>query len=409
MELRPDAGGPNLLATIGSDGSYSLTPSAGGYFIFVNRLPSNCSAPGSQSLGLTQQANLTKNFVVDCPPATGLVVSPSSYDFGQVGVDIASAPVIIQVTNAGSVTTGPLNVPAFTGDAADFTDGIVTNCAAGFGTASLAPGQSCQFAFRFTPTILGNRSATLTVEASPGGSASVTLSGTATSGVGTMTFTPAVFDYGDVLVGSPKNMAFTLANTADVATGPIQVLSTTGTNVGDFASVPFTSTCFPPFSTNFSLPAGQSCTLVVAYTPSAIGLSSMTVTLHGRPGGDVTLQLSGTGVATTLSLDPPSRDFGSLPLFQTSAPVRFTVTNNGQGPSSQFVIQPTGTNSGDFVAVSTDCPSSDLGAGASCFLDIAFSPQDLGPRSMSWAIGSVATGAVTLTVSGTGTPAVIGP
>jgi hypothetical protein len=67
VELTPDVGGPNVVGTVQGDGSYSISglPS-GGYSIFVNHLSFNCTTAGVQSISLTQQATLVKDFTVDC-------------------------------------------------------------------------------------------------------------------------------------------------------------------------------------------------------------------------------------------------------------------------------------------------------------------------------------------------------
>jgi hypothetical protein len=67
VELTPAAGGPNRVGTVQADGSYSISGfPAGGYLIFVNHLPSNCTTSAAQSITLTQQ-NYVKDWTLDCP------------------------------------------------------------------------------------------------------------------------------------------------------------------------------------------------------------------------------------------------------------------------------------------------------------------------------------------------------
>jgi trimeric autotransporter adhesin len=83
----------------------------------------------------------------------------------------------------------------------------------------------------------------------------------------------------------------------------------------------------------------------------------------------------------TLVLAPASLSFGVSVVETTSSPQVDTLTNDG---GSELVINSvaiTGTNATDFDESST-CGSS-LDAGASCTLNVTFTPTQLGPRSAS--------------------------
>jgi hypothetical protein len=100
VELRPDAGGSNRVGAVQPDGSYSITGfPAGGYFIFINGLPSNCTAFGAQSISLTQQTHYVKDWSVDCQLISGLIGLVRDLD-GQV---IAGATVDAQSQTNGQV------------------------------------------------------------------------------------------------------------------------------------------------------------------------------------------------------------------------------------------------------------------------------------------------------------------
>jgi hypothetical protein len=73
----------------------------------------------------------------------GLSVSPLALDFGPVPLGTMSAPQIVTIRNTGLAT-----LTAFAGGAPfDTQFGASQNCAGG-----VAPGASCQYTFRFTPT-----------------------------------------------------------------------------------------------------------------------------------------------------------------------------------------------------------------------------------------------------------------
>jgi len=103
----------------------------------------------------------------------------------------------------------------------------------------------------------------------------------------------------------------------------------------------------------------------------------------------------------TLVLAPASLSFGVVIVGTTSGPQVETLTNPG---GSELVINDvtiTGTNTTDFDQSST-CGSS-LGAGASCTINVAFTPSQLGPRSASITITDDAVaGSQSLSLAGVG-------
>ena len=103
----------------------------------------------------------------------------------------------------------------------------------------------------------------------------------------------------------------------------------------------------------------------------------------------------------TLVLAPASLSFGVVIVGTTSGPQVETLTNPG---GSELVINSvtiTGTNTTDFDQSST-CGSS-LGAGASCTINVAFTPSQLGPRSASITITDDAVaGSQSLSLAGVG-------
>ena len=82
VELKPNGGGSNRIGTVQADGSYAISGfPAGGYLIFVNHLPSNCTTSAAQSITLTQQ-NYVKDWTLDCPSMLLGVVT----DLGSGGI-----------------------------------------------------------------------------------------------------------------------------------------------------------------------------------------------------------------------------------------------------------------------------------------------------------------------------------
>ncbi|GAC1413800.1 MAG: hypothetical protein NVSMB57_09300 [Actinomycetota bacterium] len=103
-----------------------------------------------------------------------LSIAPASYDFGSVPITAPpSAPTQFTVRNIGDGNTGFVNASLGGANAADFV--IVTN---GCGGILLMPGQTCVVSVQFRPATAGAKSASLIASASPGGTATSSLSGT---------------------------------------------------------------------------------------------------------------------------------------------------------------------------------------------------------------------------------------
>jgi len=97
------------------------------------------------------------------------------------------------------------------------------------------------------------------------------------------------------------------------------------------------------------------------------------------------------------SLAPLTQDFGSETLGYSTAPVPLTWTNN-----SSFTSQVTSaTATGDFSVVSNNCSS--VAGGASCQINVVFSPTTLGARSGTLSVVSSGNG-LTAALTGTGVP-----
>jgi hypothetical protein len=126
-----------------------------------------------------------------------------------------------------------------------------------------------------------------------------------------------------------------------------------------------------------SLPAGASCTINVAFSPSAKGVRTGSVTItDDAANSPQTIKLTGTG--TIVQLSPSALDFGNQIVGTTSDPQTTTVTNIGSEDLHISGIARGGANFGDF-AETTTC-GSNLAAGGSCTIDITFTPSVKGHR-----------------------------
>ena len=173
--------------TTGTLSANVVGPNAGDFPVVTNACAGAALPPGGACtvqlrFAPTATGGRTATLSVTGAPGGSALVSLSgtgsagitltgSLAFQPVTLGGSSGNLSVTVTNNGTVTTGSL-MPSFTGPAA-------AQMAVGTATCfPLAPGASCTYAVRIDPTgFVGPRTATFTVSATPGGTASLPVTG----------------------------------------------------------------------------------------------------------------------------------------------------------------------------------------------------------------------------------------
>src|SRR5205807_273624 len=169
---------------------------------------------------------------------------------------------------------------------------------------------------------------------------------------------------GQIVATRSAAQAVTLTNTGD-GTLNINQISTSG----DFAQ---TNNCAA------SLAAGATCTINVTFTPSAMGSRSGSLTLSSdSTPAPSSITLSGTGLAAMATFSPSSLSFASQMLGTSSTSLAVTLTDSGNADLTISSLNMTG----DF-SQTNNCGTS-LSPGASCTINVVFTPQVLGSRTGS--------------------------
>ena len=174
--------------------------------------------------------------------------------------------------------------------------------------------------------------------------------------------------------------AITLLNTGSIALLPAPFAIT-----GDFAE---TDNC-----ANQSIAPGSGCTILVTFTPQAVGpLTGQMIIYANVYGGQLSVDLNGVGTASgTVTLSPASESFGQIEEGTVSPALTITVANASLAAvpiSSLSVTAP-------FVFSGNGCGDVSLAANTDCPLQVEFAPTTTG----------VFTGLLTLT-DGAGTQTV---
>jgi len=155
--------------------------------------------------------------------------------------------------------------------------------------------------------------------------------------------------------------------------------TSTGTDPLTISSVNVTGTDFSLASQDCtgSLAAGTSCTISVAFTPSALGgrAGDLTIGDDALPSGHV-FGIAGAGLAS--AIDPTSIDFGTVDLY-TSGGTRPVTLHNGPNPLTGISFSIASQHL-SFSVVSATCGTT-LAAGASCTVSVRYLAQYKGADS----------------------------
>jgi FtsP/CotA-like multicopper oxidase with cupredoxin domain len=240
----------------------------------------------------------------------------------------------------------------------------------------------------YNASILGSLASAWSPFASVGTAPSASLSSTF------LTFTGQFVN----TTSAPQTVTLTNAGPGPLAISGIAV---TGTNAADFAQI---NTC------GTAVPAANSCTITVTFTPKATGSRTATVMITSTNPTALSITLSGNGTAPVISPSNNAFQFGSITVGTTTTPQTLTLINAG---NANLVINSyalNGGNVGDFAttAASTCTPGMSLAPGGACTIGMTFKPGAMGNRSTVLRIISndPVTPALNISLSGFGTQSI---
>ena len=252
------------------------------------------------------------------------VLSPTTMDFGAMEVNGPSpAAATFTLSNAAlrPMTVTEARIQGV--NAGDFsllpppTPGPPP-CAA----VTLGFQESCAVNVLFKATAAGVRQAELAISHNAGGSS---VSVAALQGTGTLaavTVQPAALEFGPVGTGVTATRTVTITQNGTVP-HTIGGLEIAGPNAAEFTIAD--STC-----DDGPLAPGSSCTVTVAFTPTAAGSRSATLRGTSTLIQPINVPLTGTGSPPTVVIVPSPVDFGVAGVG--GAPVSRTATVTNQGP-----------------------------------------------------------------------------
>jgi N,N-dimethylformamidase beta subunit-like, C-terminal/Abnormal spindle-like microcephaly-assoc'd, ASPM-SPD-2-Hydin/Cep192 domain 4 len=336
------------------------------------------------ALNSPQQVSLTGTGI-----APAVSFSPTSLTFsGQlIGTTSAAKPVTLTNTGAGVLSIASI---AASGDFAQ-----TNNCG-----SSVAGGANCTISVTFAPTAPGTRTGAITLTDNAADSPqSVSLTGTGTGPFASLS-PPSLFFGVQALQTTSAVQTITIT---DVGTTSLSFSSFTTS--GDFAVNAAGTTC----STHSSLKSGSSCSVAVAFTPTASGPLKASLSVADNAADSPQTAIL-TGLGTAAGLSPASLNFPSQAVGTPSAPMTVTLTNLGAATINLWQIIISGSNAADFAMTTTCGPT--LAAGNICTVSVIFTPAAAGTRTASLLFSDDTGGSpqsIPLSGSGTSSPLVLTP
>jgi hypothetical protein len=308
---------------------------------------------------------------------TGLTTAaamPASLTFASQTVGTASAVQTVTLENTAAVALAPTSV-SVTGSFSE-----IDNCAG----ASVPANGSCAIQVAFAPVTAGAQTGQLVIDANVyGGQITVDLNGNATA-AGAVSVSPDQVSFSPVAVGATSApLAVTVANSSASA------VSISGIAV----TAPFVlagNACG-----TVSLAADADCQIQVEFTPVQPGPATGTLTLTDGAGTQ-TVELTGVGLTgPTDTLSATSLAFPATATGQLSAAQPVTLANSGGQPLESIAVS---VSTG--FSITNGC-TTQLGADASCTIQVQFAPTQLG-NMMGTLTVTDALRTQTVSLSGTG-------
>lgn len=317
------------------------------------------SGPAQAQITFTDNASGTQPSVTFTGTGTAPVVglSVTSLDFGSQNAGSTSPAQQVVLTNNGN---SQLN---FSGAITGTNPGSFSkwsNCG-----GPLAPSASCTINVVFKPTASGAASAALTFTSNAAGPLqSVPLTGTGLGANLSLSQTGLAFGNQKPNTASAAQLV-TITNTGNLGLAFSGTI--TGTNSNLFTKW---SNCAGP------LAPGASCTVTVVFKPTAMGAATAALTFTDNASNSPqSVNLTGAGAASVLSLSVTGLTFGNQNVGSTSAAHQVVITNTGNSQLN-FNGAITGTDAGSFTKWS-NC-SGPLAPSASCTVNVFFKPSAAG-------------------------------
>ena len=269
----------------------------------------------------------------------------------------------------------------------------------------IRPQATCSMAIKYTPTVTGTETGTITVTDSATGSPhTIALSGIGLASAQALEFSPGNYAFPN----QPLNVPSTAETIYVFNTSTAPVLIDRVLITGDFqissSSCPGATLRAGP-SPGVTYNFGPECSVRLTFTPVATGARTGTLSFVDSAGGTQVLNLSGTGITATggVLVEPSSLLFPAQAIGTTSATTQHINIYN---PGNAYTTINSITTTGNYAIVDTcQTPPFNLNALTNCGVDISFTPVGTTNPHPGTLVVSSTGGTATTTLSGTGVTA----
>jgi hypothetical protein len=212
-----------------------------------------------------------------------------------------------------------------------------------------------------------------------------------------LTLEPGSYDFGLLEANRSSNEAtFQLRNTGSVS-APVYSLEVAGS--GSWAFSTGNTNCFL-----HSLEPGETCSVQVAFHPQDTASFSAQLRAVSEGGVSTTADLSGEGGRSLLTAATDPTNFGSVPVGSGGVTRTIDITNEGNLPGGAFIAVIAGGAVGSFHLLDENCTGVLLSPGATCNLQVNFSPVGTGAKTARLLLVGDGDGPTQITLSGVGLP-----
>ncbi|MCK5522802.1 MAG: choice-of-anchor D domain-containing protein, partial [Thiomargarita sp.] len=323
---------------------------------------------------------------IEAAPGPKISVEPMSHDFGDVYVGFSDYHMF-KVSNVGIVKfkIGKITISELT-TTSNGGSFFIKNDYCSYHT--LNSKQSCFVVVRFTPPVIGGKSANLLIPYGPKTPVYVSLKGT---GVDWCKIPPIVkvnpnpIDFGSVPIGSSTSMPVSVYMHAKNCVLPLKIdnITVTGKNKGEFAILK-PLWCKSGIYGNTSYSYCKSKLIFNAAKPAGIKDAKLEIAFNDSSTKIVPINAKSILKAKPqLSVTPTSHNFGSVVIGTSSKHYKFTVKNTGNVSLQFSKIGMLGGDAKNFLKNSKNCSNwKSLSPGNTCSIDVVFKPQN--PPGKKW-------------------------
>jgi len=315
-----------------------------------------------------------------------LSFSPSPVDFAKTTAGAESQTQTVDVHNAGAAGVAVDQVVVEGADSGEFKYNG-SNC------GWLEVDQHCSVWVSFAPGSAGAKAATLVVKLKEAPEQTATLTGEAVPVQ--LAFTPGGYDFGIQRVNRGEGSAtLQLFNTGEAA--------------AQLGSVGIEGVDRNNFWTNGGdcwggrwLQPGESCNVQVGFNPweTVAYEAELQASAYGTT---FTADLSGFGGRALVEPATNPVEFAPVAVGSVGAIETIVLTNNGNLPGGFFIAVVAGGSVGSFELIDESCTAAPVEPGATCAVQIRFTPQATGPRTARLALFGEDDGGTMVLLSGEG-------